>query len=111
MIMVSRGAKPLLSASPGGPEGREFQRSGLAGGRGVEPGGGDLGEFTCGKRWGSIGVCVSNNVTLQVAIAHGPLVSPKGSVAGSPVGLAPPIPATEPMGFRGSCVQRLRQTF
>ena len=29
-------------------------------------GGGDLGEFTFGKRWGSVGVCVSNNVQLQV---------------------------------------------
>ena len=42
-----------LSEKHGGADtlGRNFQRAGSAGGRGVGPGGGDLGEFTFGKRW------------------------------------------------------------
>ena len=55
--------KPILSREPLSP--------GFAGGRGVEPGGGDLGEFTCGKRWASDVVCVSNNGHIQFASLHG----------------------------------------
>ena len=50
---------------------------GFAGGKRVEPGGGDLGEFTFGKRWASDGVCVSNNVPPQFAIAPQPLLEPE----------------------------------
>ena len=83
----------------------------MAGGSRAEPGGGDLGEFTCGKRWGFVGVCVSNNVQSQFASLHGPLLSLKGSVAGSTVGLAPRQPATEPRAVCASGVKLSRKTF
>ncbi len=60
--------------------------------------GGDLGEFTCGKRWASVGVCVSNDIRPSSRFAHGPLLSLKGSVAGFK-GLRPP--AADPQQNEG----------
>ena len=44
---------------------------------GWEPGGGDLGEFTCGKRWGFLSVLAlaTTDADLQFASLHGPLLS------------------------------------
>ena len=56
------------------------------------PGGGDLGEFTLGKRRGLLGEC---SRPPQVACAHGPSVGKSAQWAGSPVGLAPPNRPTE----------------
>ena len=56
------------------------------------PGGGDLGEFTLGKRRGLLGEC---SRPLQVACAHGPSVGKSAQWAGSPVGRAPPNRPTE----------------
>ena len=56
--------------------------------------GGDLGEFTCGKRW----VYIGDNRSLQFASLHGPLLSLEGSVAGFK-GLRPP--AADPQQNEG----------
>ena len=61
--------------------------------------GGDLGEFTCGKRWVHIG----DNRSPQFASLHGPLLSLLGSVAGSPVGHAPPKPGHRAMALVRFC--------
>ena len=84
-----------------------LEGGGGAGGRGVGPGGGDLGEFTFGKRWG-----FSSNLfrCLVTRCAHGPLLSLNGSVAGSPVGLAPPNRPLSLGGLmRNGCGNSLRQ--
>ena len=63
---------------------------------GWEPGGGDLGEFTCGKRWGFLSVLAlaTTDAEPQVASLTAPLLSLKGSVAGSRgYALLPPTPS------------------
>ena len=65
----------------------------------MELGGGDLGEFTCGKRWGFLSVLAlaTTDAEHKVASLTAPLLSLKGSVAGSPVGHAPPKPGPRAM--------------
>ena len=60
---------------------------------GLGPGGGDLGEFTLGKRWGFLGRVFS--VILKSHALTAPLLSTSAQWAGSPVGLAPPNRPTE----------------
>ena len=68
-----------------------------------------MGEFTFGKRWVKKSVfALATTVHLQIASLHG---LSEGSVAGSPVGLAPPKPATEPAGFVGPGLRWARQLF
>ena len=54
----------------------------------MEPGGGDLGEFTCGKRWVSVGVFDTRQIVFN-SLRSTASLEPTGSVAGSPVGLRP----------------------
>ena len=70
-----------------------------AGGSRVEPVGGDLGEFTYGKRWVSVGVFDTRQIALN-SLRSTASLEPTGSVAGSPVGLAPP---NRPLSL-GACV-------
>ena len=67
---------------------------------GLGPGGGDLGEFTLGKRRGLLGEC---SRPPQVACAHAPSVGKSAQWAGSPVGLAPP---NRPTGQRALHIWR-----
>ena len=67
---------------------------------GLGPGGGDLGEFTLGKRRGLLGEC---SRPPKVACAHGPSVGKSAQWAGSPVGLAPP---NRPTGQRALHIWR-----
>ena len=80
------------------PKGRDlliFKSSAVGG---WEPGGGDLGEFTCGKRWGFRRVfALATTVHLKFASLHGPLLSLKGSVAGFK-GLRPPAAGPPRLG-------------
>ena len=69
--------------------------------------GGDLGEFTCGKRW------VLREVTRATydRSRSRPPLSLNGSVAGSPVGLAPPQPATEPRALQEQACSGVQSSF
>ena len=62
------------------PKGRDlliFKSSAVGG---WEPGGGDLGELTCGKRWGLLSELVSVRLNSLRSTAS---LEPKGSVAGT----------------------------
>ena len=59
--------------------------------------GGDLGEFTCGKRWASVGVFDTRHVRLN-SLRSTAFVEPTGSVAGFK-GLRPP--AADPQQNEG----------
>ena len=76
-----------------------LEGGGGAGGRGVGPGGGDLGEFTFGKRCGFQG---GSYLLIFPRFANGPSRSHKGSVAGSPVGCAPNRPRSLKMSSGGA---------
>ena len=73
----------------------------------VEPGGGDLGELPAV----TLGVFIELVSISAPRFAPRPLVEPQRLSGRISSGAAPPIPATEPMGFRGSCVKRFRKTF
>ena len=66
--------------------------------------GGDLGEFTYGKRW-VLFATFYNVQILTNTLRDGQARALRGSVAGSPVGHAPQNPATEPWPLCASVPQ------
>ena len=65
--------------------------------------GGDLGEFTCGKRW----VYIGDNRSLKFASLHGPLLSLSRLSGRISSGACAPKPATEPRSFNEEWLFRL----
>ena len=82
-------------------------RAGLAGGRWVEPGGGDLGEFTFGKRWGFSKACLSLPFH---SLRSRPLVEPERLSGRISSGASAPKPATEPRRFNEEWLRQQPET-
>ena len=80
---------------------------GGAGCRGVEPGGGDLGELPAV----TLGVSIELVSMLFQSLRSRPLVEPHRLSGRISSGAAPPIPATEPRIVCCSCVERFGKTF
>ena len=71
----------------------------------VEPGGGDLGELPAV----TLGVFIELVAMLSQSLRSRPLVEPERLSGRISSGAAPPKPATEPVGFRGSGGKRFRK--
>ena len=71
--------------------------------------GGDLGEFTYGKRW--VLFATFYNVQIHTNKLRDGQAEPKGSVAGSPVGHAPPKPGHRAMVLVCFCPAAVSKDF